>query len=56
MTGAHRLSRERRALWGSLVCVITDIEFVVVPPGGRGDLFSDAATGVPVGMFICLSW
>lgn len=55
-TGVHRRSRERRAPWGSSVCVITDIEFVIVPPGGREDLFSDAPVGVLVWMFICLSW
>lgn len=54
-SGLHRRS-ERRPLWGSSVCVITDIEFVIVPPGGREDLFSDAHAGVLVWMFICLSW
>lgn len=38
---------ERRALWGGSLCV--RIPFVIVPPGGREDLFSDAAAGVAGG-------
>lgn len=46
---------EGRALWGSAVSVQTDIEFVILAPGGREDLFSDVTAGELVSMFICLS-
>lgn len=38
-----------------MVSVKTDIEFVVLAPGGREDLFSDVTAGVLAGMFVSLS-
>lgn len=43
------------ALWGGMVSVKADIEFVILAPGGREDLFSDVTVGVLAWMFICLS-
>lgn len=40
---------------GSAVSVKTDIEFVILAPGGREDLFLDAPAGLLGWMFICLS-
>lgn len=42
-------------LWGGMVSVKADIEFVILAPGAREDLFSDVTMGVLVWMFICLS-
>jgi len=38
-----------------MVSVKTDIKFVFVAPGERGDLFSNVTVGVLGWMFICLS-
>lgn len=43
------------ALWGSMVSVKTDFDFVVLALGGGEDLFSDVTAGLLVLMFICLS-
>lgn len=38
-----------------MVSVKTDIEFVILAPGGREDLFSDVTVGVPCGcLFVFL--